>query len=40
MIVGRNDQRTACGVTSSAFATIPADTNGLAISSSTNSGSK
>lgn len=32
-------RRAACGVTSSAFATIPADTNGFAITISTSSGS-
>ena len=31
-------RRAACGVTSSVFATIPADTSGLAITSSTSSG--
>ncbi len=32
-------RRAACGVTSRVFATIPADTNGFAITSSTSSGS-
>lgn len=32
-------RRAACGVTSSAFATIPADTSGFAITSSTSCGS-
>ena len=32
-------RRAACGVMSSVFATIPADTNGFAMTSSTSSGS-